>query len=135
MVNVSADSVAVMPRTPTVTVPNRIALASANSAPAYRADGFLEKHDRRDGRKKRRGEIDRDRARERHQAECDDEKSLRTRLGDAAQHVVAQPLGAKYGKPGHGQDHEGRADQRRRSPCEQHLADRIGGHEPLGKGA
>src|SRR5260370_40244222 len=36
MVNVSADSVAVMPRTPTVTVPNRIALASANNDPAWK---------------------------------------------------------------------------------------------------
>src|SRR5258708_2174367 len=36
MVKVSADSVAVMPRTPTVTVPNRIALASANSDPAWK---------------------------------------------------------------------------------------------------
>src|SRR5215831_1002952 len=35
IVNVSVDSVAVMPRTPTVTVPNRIALASANSDPAW----------------------------------------------------------------------------------------------------
>src|SRR5215475_2428564 len=35
MVSVSGDSVAVMPRTPTVTVPNRIALASANSDPTW----------------------------------------------------------------------------------------------------
>ena len=33
MMSVPVDSVAVMPRTPTTTVPNRIALPSANSAP------------------------------------------------------------------------------------------------------
>src|SRR5581483_5727761 len=41
--SVSVDSVAVMPRTPAVTVPNRMALASANSAPTWNvsAPGFV----------------------------------------------------------------------------------------------
>ena len=138
MVSVSADSVAVMPRTAAVTLPNITALATANSAPmrklsapgaatsstprkpateragARQTDFFLEPERGEQRGEQRRGEIDGDGAAERHQRKGDDDEALRHRLRAAAAEVIAQALRAEHGQSRARQDQHGADGERDR---------------------
>ena len=148
MVSVSANSVAVMPRTPTVTVPNSTALQSANSDPLWNvsAPGLVTSSTprkptiRAPQRTAPTGSLRKTTAAT--VANSGAEKLIATALASGIRlnaisrkacelacdtpriDVRAQALGAKHRKAGVRQDDEARADERRRRAREQHLADR-----------
>ncbi len=142
MTSVLGDSVRVMPRTATVTVPYMTALISANSAPKVKelapglvtintpmkpmasapprtqpAGSLSQTIDTSSGEQRRR-EIDGHRAGKRHQAEGEQERKLRDRLRQPAREMIARPARRIDRQAGDRQDHRSAADQCRPASAE-----------------